>query len=220
MDQVKVGNYILQKRKELGITQKELAELVEVTDKSVSKWERGNGLPDVSRLKPLCDALKISMNELVAGEDISETSLTQKVEENIMSLIKENENQKNNGKMLYIIGVVLAIITICLLGVSIAGSSIQSVFNYFDIVSILFLLLFIGIGVFLGKDKTKSGMWRMVQKMSIPSACFISLFQAVLLLTNLDDLSKIGPTLAIIILTPMYGAMTYMVATIVKTHVD
>lgn len=66
MDQIKVGNYIAQKRKELGLTQKALAEKIEVTDKLISKWERGNGLPDVTRLKPLCEALKVSMNELAA----------------------------------------------------------------------------------------------------------------------------------------------------------
>ena len=220
MDQVKVGNYILKKRKELGLTQKELAELVEVTDKSVSKWERGNGLPDVSRLKPLCDALKISMNELVAGEDINESSLTQKVEENIMSLIKENEIQKRNGKMIYITGIVLAIIAICLLGISINGSSAQAVFMYFDVESILFMALFIGIAVFMGKDKSKIGIWNMIQKVSIPSACFISLFQTVWMLGNLSDLSKIGPTLVIIILTPLYGTMIYIIATVVKTHLQ
>lgn len=220
MDQVKVGNYILKKRKELGLTQKELAELVEVTDKSVSKWERGNGLPDVSRLKPLCDALKISMNELVAGEDINEASLTQKVEENIMSLIKENEIQKRNGKMIYITGIVLAIIAICLLGISINGSSAQAVFMYFDVESILFMALFIGIAVFMGKDKSKIGIWNMIQKVSIPSACFISLFQTVWMLGNLSDLSKIGPTLVIIILTPLYGTMIYIIATVVKTHLQ
>ena len=218
MDQVKVGNYISRKRKELELTQKELAALVEVSDKSISKWERGNGLPDVSRLEPLCNALKISMNELVAGEDINETSFSQKAEENIMSLMKENETQKNNGKILYVIGVVLAVITVCLLGISIADSSYQSVFNYIDVISILFLLLFIGIGVLLGKDRTGIGVWSMIQKMSVPASCFIALFQAVMLLTKLDDLAMLGPSLSLIILTPLYGTLIYMIATIVKTH--
>lgn len=218
MDQVKVGNYICQKRKELGLTQKQLAELVEVTDKSISKWERGNGLPDVTRLKPLCDALKVSMNELVAGEDIGDEVLSQKTEENIMGLIKENETQKKNGKILYIIGTVLVIAVICLLGISQDGSSIEAVGSYFDITSILFITLFISVGVFLSKDKTKKGIWTMIQKMSIPSACFISLFSIVLMLLNLDAPSKIGPALAAAILTPLYGIFIYMVAIIRGSH--
>lgn len=220
MDQEKVGSYIAKKRKELGLTQKELAELIEVTDKSISKWERGNGLPDVTRLKPLCDALKVSMNELVAGEDIGDEVLSQKSEENIMRLIKENETQKNNGKILYIVGTVLAVIAVCLLGISLGGSTAQAVLNYIDVVSILFLALFIGIGVLLGKDKSKMGIWTMIQKLAIPVACFISLFTLVLMLFDLSDLSKIGPSVASAILTPIYGILVYMISVIVKTHID
>lgn len=144
MDQVKVGNYILKKRKDLGMTQKELAELVEVTDKSVSKWERGNGLPDVSRLKPLCDALKITMNELVAGEDIGEEGLYVKTEENIINLISESENQKRSRRIAFIVGAILAIAALLLLGISVSGSSPRSVFLYIDISTLLLVVLFIG----------------------------------------------------------------------------
>lgn len=220
MDQVKVGKYISQKRRELGLTQKELAEIIEVTDKSVSKWERGNGLPDVTRLKPLCDALKVSLNELIAGEDIGESVLPQKMEENIMNLVKENEVQKRNGKAFYIVGAVLTLLAVCLLGVSLNGSSVQTVWNYFDFISILFLALFIGCGVLLGKDKSKRGIWNMIQKMSIPAAAFISLFQTVFILLNFTDTSKLGPSLAVVILTLLYGVAVYMVAVVVKTHLE
>ena len=173
MDQVKVGKYISQKRKELGLTQKELSELIGVTDKAVSKWERGNGLPDVTRLKPLCDALKVSLNELIAGEDINELVQMQKMEENIMSLVKENETNKKSGKLSFVIGGVLLVFSMCLLGISISESSIYSIAYYLDIPSLLFLLLFIGIGVILSKDKSKAGIWNMVQKLSMPVSCFI-----------------------------------------------
>lgn len=220
MNQVKVGKYISLKRKELGLTQKALAELIDVTDKSVSKWERGNGLPDVTRLKPLCDALNVNLNELIAGEDIDESVRSQKTEENIMNLIKENENQKNEGKRLYIIGVVLTLIAVGLLGVSVRGSSAQSVFQYFDILSVLFLAVFVGIGIFMGKDKSKKGILTMIQTISIPSACFIALFQAVLILSNISDASKLGPSLATAILTPLYGMALYIVAAILRTHAE
>lgn len=221
MDQIKVGNYIATKRKNLGLTQKELAELVEVTDKSISKWERGNGLPDVTRLKPLCDALKISMNELIAGEDIGEEVLSMKTEENIMSLIKDNETQKKkSGVTMYIIGAILAILAFCLLGVSIEGSSMQAVLFYLDPIGLLFLALFIGIGVLFGNNKTKEGVWMMIQKLSIPASVFISLFEAVLVLASLSDISNLGPSLAVIILVPLYGVAIYIVASIVRTHMD
>lgn len=219
MDQVKVGNYISQKRKELGLTQKQLAEMIDVTDKSISKWERGNGLPDVTRLKPLCDALKVSMNELIAGEDISESVLSQKSEENIMSLIKENEKQKNKGNMVYVAGGLLAIAAVSLLGISISGSSVQSVYFYIDIVAILMILIVIGIGVLFSKRETKADTCEVIQKMSIAGSAFIALFEMVMLLANLSDPANLGPTLSVVILTPLYGVAIYMVATVVKTHV-
>ena len=64
MDQVKTGIFIQQTRKELGYTQKELADKVGVSDKTVSKWETGKGLPDISSLMPLCDALKVNFSAL------------------------------------------------------------------------------------------------------------------------------------------------------------
>ena len=218
MDQVKVGKYISQKRKELGLTQKELSELIGVTDKAVSKWERGNGLPDVTRLKPLCDALKVSLNELIAGEDINELVQMQKMEENIMSLVKENETNKKSGKLSFVIGGVLLVFSMCLLGISISESSIYSIAYYLDIPSLLFLLLFIGIGVILSKDKSKAGIWNMVQKLSMPVSCFIALFQLVFLCAHLSDFSKIGPMISVIILTLLYGVTIDIVSIIVKSY--
>ena len=67
MDLVKIGSYIAEKRKALGLTQKQLAEKLNMSDKSVSKWERGICLPDVSIYMELCSILRISINEFLAG---------------------------------------------------------------------------------------------------------------------------------------------------------
>ena len=72
MDQKKIGKYIADKRKALGLTQLQLAEKLNMSDKSVSKWERGVCLPDVSVYTKLCDTLGISLNEFLAGEDLTE----------------------------------------------------------------------------------------------------------------------------------------------------
>lgn len=70
MDLIKIGKYIAFKRKEQGLTQKQLAEKLNMSDKSVSKWERGICLPDVSVYLELCKILDISIHEFLAGEDI------------------------------------------------------------------------------------------------------------------------------------------------------
>lgn len=91
MDQEKIGAFIAQCRKEKSLTQIQLAELLDITNQAVSKWENGRGMPDVSLLQPLCDALGISLNELFSGEHISAEEYKGKAEENISKLYKEKQ---------------------------------------------------------------------------------------------------------------------------------
>ena len=91
MDQKKTGAFIAQCRKEKNLTQMQLAELLEITNQAVSKWENGRGMPDVSLLQPLCNALDISLNELFSGEHISAEEYKGKAEENISNLFKEKQ---------------------------------------------------------------------------------------------------------------------------------
>ena len=95
MDQIKIGKFISGRRKEQGLTQRQLAEKLAVSDKTISKWECGNGLPEVSLMLPLCEVLSISVNELLCGERIVNDDYKQKAEDKMMELIKErNENKK------------------------------------------------------------------------------------------------------------------------------
>lgn len=94
MDLIKIGNFIALLRKEKGLTQVQLADMIGVSDKTISKWERGNGLPDVSLMLPLCDALGINVNELLTGERIADADYKKKAEDNMMNLIKEREENK------------------------------------------------------------------------------------------------------------------------------
>ena len=72
MDQVKTGQFIKTMRKEKNFTQREIAERLNISEKTVSKWETGNGLPEVSLMLPLCELLGISVNELLSGERLDE----------------------------------------------------------------------------------------------------------------------------------------------------
>lgn len=91
MDQLKIGKYISEKRKEKGLTQAVLADSLGITDRAVSKWERGKGLPDASIMLELCDRLEISVNELLSGEDIDMKDYNKKAEENLLEMKKQNE---------------------------------------------------------------------------------------------------------------------------------
>lgn len=94
MDQIKIGKFIADERKRKGYTQKQLSEKLEISDKTISKWERGNGFPEVSLLLPLCDELEITVNELLSGERVSEENYRKKAEENMVNLVKETQENK------------------------------------------------------------------------------------------------------------------------------
>lgn len=110
MDLIKIGKYIAFKRKEQGLTQKQLAEKLNMSDKSVSKWERGICLPDVTVYLELCKILGISINEFLAGEDIPKETIEQKAEENIIQITKDNKNkQKYLKKIIRLLIVILVV---------------------------------------------------------------------------------------------------------------
>ena len=94
MNQIKIGRFIADERKRKGYTQKQLSEKLEISDKTISKWERGNGFPEVSLLLPLCNELEITVNELLSGERVSEEDYRKKAEENMVNLVKEAQENK------------------------------------------------------------------------------------------------------------------------------
>ena len=112
MDLIKIGKYIAFKRKEQGLTQKQLAEKLNMSDKSVSKWERGICLPDVSVYLELCKILDISINEFLAGEDIPKETIEQKAEENIIQITKDNKNKQKYLKKIIRLLIVMLVVFI------------------------------------------------------------------------------------------------------------
>lgn len=86
MNQEKIGLFIAKQRKEVGLTQEQLGELLGITKNAVSKWERGICLMDMSLLKPLSEILGVYVNEILAGEKIRDEELKSKTEENIINI--------------------------------------------------------------------------------------------------------------------------------------
>ena len=116
MDLVKIGKYIVGKRKALGMTQKQLAEKLNMSDKSVSKWERGICLPDVSVYMELCEILGISINEFLAGEDIDAENVEKKSEDNIIQVTKDSKKKQKNLKSILAVVTTFAVIMVLVLG--------------------------------------------------------------------------------------------------------
>ena len=101
MDQQKIGKFILELRKEKNMTQQELATKIGVTDRAVSKWENGRGLPDLSLLVPLCKILEISINELLSGKKLDKKDYKEKLEENIMNTIDYTDKKIKRTKKIF-----------------------------------------------------------------------------------------------------------------------
>lgn len=147
MDNKKIGDYIANLRKSKNLTQKDLADLLGITDKAVSKWERGAGYPDISMLKPLADILDTSVNELLEGEAYREdpkepgNTLRQALDY-ADRLVASKEN--NLGKIIAVIlscSLIIAVCTSFIVNVSVNRKLSWSVIVLDSCVFAAFLLL-------------------------------------------------------------------------------
>ena len=137
MNQIKIGEFIASRRKELELTQRQLSEQLGISDKTISKWECGRGLPEVSLMLPLCGQLQISVNELLSGEKLSPEKYHEKAEENMMNLVKEKAESK---KKIILSGIVaMTCVIAALVLILVAGAVLLSVIG-------------IGVAVVLDKD--------------------------------------------------------------------
>ena len=91
MDQIKIGRFIAEKRRERGLTQAQLAEKLMITDRAVSKWENGKAMPDSSLMLDLCRHLKITVNDLLNGEVVGVENYNEKLEKQLLEVIKQKE---------------------------------------------------------------------------------------------------------------------------------
>lgn len=107
MDLNKTGKFIALIRKEKGLTQRELAEKLNLSEKTISKWERGVGFPDISLILPLCKCLEIDANELMTGERLQDKQYRINAENNLLKLM-----DKTSPKLKYTISTISAIVTI------------------------------------------------------------------------------------------------------------
>ena len=110
MDQIKIGKFISQCRKNKKLTQVQLAEKLNITDRAISKWETGNGMPDSSIMLDLCNILGISVNELLSGEMIGMKNYNEKAEQNLLEMKKQKEEaDKKMLKLEWVIGYIVSI---------------------------------------------------------------------------------------------------------------
>ncbi len=145
MDQVLIGKFIASERKRKGYTQKQLSEKLGISDKTISKWERGNGFPEVSLLLPLCDELDITVNELLSGERVSEEDYRKKAEENMVNLVREAQESKK--KIILSAMVALLVIVAATPMFVISGAIEMDTWIRVILIAIGFVVIVIGIAI-------------------------------------------------------------------------
>ena len=128
MNQIMIGKFILQKRKEKNLTQEQLAEKLGVSNKTISKWENGKCMPDYSVIKNLCEELEITIAELMDGEKAEDKSVRTYDEEQIMDLLKRTQDLEKQKNLLY--GILLIVMGIALQALShtLGGSDVKNFF--------------------------------------------------------------------------------------------
>ncbi len=145
MDQIKIGKFISSKRKEKNITQSELAEKLNITDRAISKWENGVCLPDANTMPELCQILDISINDLFSGEVVDMKDNEKKLEENLLEMTKLKEQR---DKELLVVEIFIGIVvTICMLG-SIIIVSIVDLKTWLKVTIIVIGVILFAAGMF------------------------------------------------------------------------
>lgn len=112
MDQTKIGSFIARCRKSKDLTQSQLADILGITNKAVSKWETGKSLPDASIMLDLCAALDITVNDLLCGEVVSMENYNKELENNLMEMVKQKQE---SDRWLLRLEIVLGTITIAVM---------------------------------------------------------------------------------------------------------
>lgn len=142
MDQIKIGKFIAERRRENNLTQAQLAEMLNITDRAVSKWENGKSMPDSSIMLELCDILKINVNDLLCGEVVTMENYNKELENNLLDMIKQKEQA---DKRLLTMEIVTGIICVLpLIAVAIIDVTVQmkeSVATVMAIASLIPLLI-------------------------------------------------------------------------------
>ncbi len=141
MDQEKIGRFIAKCRKSENLTQMQLAEKLGITDRAVSKWERGKSLPDSAIMLELCSILKITVNDLLSGEKVSMENNNQKNEQLLLDMAKELE-QKNKTIWTSMWAILIVSMTALFAGILISALLIpEGVWQYVTILGICIIFL-------------------------------------------------------------------------------
>ncbi len=125
MNQTAIGSYIARKRREQNLTQEQLANQLGVSNKTISKWENGKCMPDYSIIQALCEALHVSLPELMDGEDTAEDSLRVYDDAQILDLLRRTQELERQKGILYGVALITLGIACSAMSGTVGGTDVQ-----------------------------------------------------------------------------------------------
>lgn len=175
MDQIKIGRFIAERRKQVNLTQLQLADKLGLTDKAVSKWERGIAMPDSSIMLELCGILGITVNDLLNGEVVSMENYQKQSEEILIEMVKEKEEKDRMLLRAELITGILSFIPLLIATIFVAYN--ESIAEWIRLVIVLVSLIPFFIAVpFLIKIEQRAGYYQCAEC----GHCYVPTFKSVL----------------------------------------
>lgn len=218
MSQNKIGEFIQQSRKAKGLTQKDLGDQIGVSDKTISKWENGNSVPDTSILNELCVTLDINVNELLSGEKLTPEIYSMKAEENMMNLLEDNQKQQSSTILPFAAGVILLLLT----GLLAIFTHVFSP-DMLELWDVPTLLIYIGICcslVLLSGKRHKQEIIHFLRKIVIPVGCICPLLGMNQFIHQFSDPTDIGSFVDRCVLFILYSLISYVILVLIEQHLD
>lgn len=218
MSQNNIGEFIQQSRKAKGFTQKDLGDRIGVSDKTISKWENGNSIPDTSILNELCAALDINVNELLSGEKLTPEIYSMKAEENMMNLLEDNQKQQRSTILPFAAGVILLLLT----GLLAIFTHVFSP-DMLELWDVPTLLIYIGICcslVLLSGKRHKQEIIDLLRKIVIPVGCICPLLGINQFIHQFRDPADIGFFVNQCVLFVLYSLIAYVILVLIEQHLD
>ena len=218
MSQNNIGEFIQQSRKAKGFTQKDLGDRIGVSDKTISKWENGNSIPDTSILNELCATLDINVNELLSGEKLTPEIYSMKAEENMMNLLEDNQKQQCFTLFPCAVGIVLLILT-----------GLFAIFTHvllpdmLDLLDFPTLLIYIGICcslVLLRGKRHKQEIIHFLRKIEVPVGCISPLLGINQFIHQFRGPADIGSFVNQCVLFVLYSLISYVILVLIEQHLD
>ncbi len=215
MDQRRTGAFIQAARKEMAMTQRDLAEKLGVSDKAVSKWETGNGMPDIAVIPNLCELLGITMNELLAGEKIGIGETEQKAEQNMMSLLMENQKVRKLSVRQIIPGIAMIGISVIFAVLLFFVGNEAGIMRFLDAPTFAIIAVFLaGCSILVSR---KTAVIPFLRKLVLPFSGALTLCQIILVLNTAVDAVHLRMNLATAGLSLLYGLIIWVVLFLCET---